>query len=142
VHAPASKILFKEQRRAIRIIKGIPFRQDCREAFRELNILTLPSLFILECLKMSHQNQHDLKRNCDIHSYGTRNREDLVIQHQRLSSTKYSFNYWSAKIFNKMPKNIRQLSHTKFKDTMKSYLIGRAFYSVQEFLDSEIPSVL
>jgi hypothetical protein len=38
--------IFKIQKRAIRIIKGIIYRESCREHFRNMNILPLRSQYI------------------------------------------------------------------------------------------------
>ena len=48
--------IFKIQKRAIRIIVGINTKSSCRKVFKELNILTLPSLYIQEiaCFVRQH----------------------------------------------------------------------------------------
>lgn len=43
--------IFALQRRAIRIISGLNYRDDCREKFRNLKILTLPSIY-MSCFGM------------------------------------------------------------------------------------------
>ena len=46
--------IFGLQRRAIRIVDGIKYRDECRNSFRKLSILTLPSLYIYEVLIYYH----------------------------------------------------------------------------------------
>jgi hypothetical protein len=43
-----TKRILKIQKRAVRIMVGINTRTSCSKVFKELNILTLPSLYILE----------------------------------------------------------------------------------------------
>jgi hypothetical protein len=45
-----SSIIFKMQKRVIRVIRGYVYRDSCRELFRELKILTLSSQYILSIL--------------------------------------------------------------------------------------------
>ena len=42
--------VFRAQKRAIRILAGLPPRSSCRPHFKALGILTAPALFILEIL--------------------------------------------------------------------------------------------
>ena len=42
-NAPRSSVMFKMQKRVIRIIKGCGYRESCREIFDELKILTRSS---------------------------------------------------------------------------------------------------
>jgi hypothetical protein len=45
--SPHSSIIFKIQKRVIRVLMGIVYREFCRESFKELKILTLSSQYIL-----------------------------------------------------------------------------------------------
>jgi hypothetical protein len=42
-NSPHSLGIFKIQKRALRILMGIGYRDSCRELFKEEKILTLPS---------------------------------------------------------------------------------------------------
>jgi hypothetical protein len=42
--------VFRAQKRVIRIIASLPFSSHCKPSFQRLEVLTLPSLFILESL--------------------------------------------------------------------------------------------
>jgi hypothetical protein len=49
-NSPHSPVIFKMQKRAIRILMGIGYRESCRESFQELKILTLSSQYISSLL--------------------------------------------------------------------------------------------
>lgn len=43
--------IFRLQKRAVRIVAGLGFRDHCKPAFKNLKIMPLPSLYILLCHK-------------------------------------------------------------------------------------------
>jgi hypothetical protein len=53
-----SSVIFKIQKRVIRIIMGYGYRESCRELFRELKILTLSSQYILSLLLFVVNNRY------------------------------------------------------------------------------------
>ena len=62
----ASRV-FITQKRAIRaMVKACP-TTPCRPLFRELGILTVPSLFILECVRSLLERRSQLRTNSDVH---------------------------------------------------------------------------
>jgi len=127
------KIIFKEQRRAIRIIAKKSPRQDCRRCFVDLNIPTAPSIYILECLLMAHGNQRFTKSS-DVHYYDTRQKEDLRTNFCRLKKVQNSANYWAPKLFNTLPHHVRTMERKTFKKTVGNFLRAHSFYSLEEFL--------
>lgn len=48
-HTPDAQQVFLKQKEAIRVVCVVSYRTSCRELFREHNILTLPSAYILAC---------------------------------------------------------------------------------------------
>lgn len=131
-HAPAAQRLFKLQRRAIRVVAGIGYREDCRDAFKRLKILTLPSLFILECLKYTKQNETKFFSHSGVHSHGTRSRDNLVVPFHRVFASRSGTNYFGPLLFNALPMEIKQLPFNKYIGKIKDHLHNRAYYSVQE----------
>jgi hypothetical protein len=53
-----SSVIFKKQKRVIRIIMGYGYRESCRKLFKELKILTLPSQYILSLLLFVLNNRY------------------------------------------------------------------------------------
>lgn len=131
--AHASKI-FGLQRRCIRIIGQQKYQDCCRHTFKKLNILTLPCIFILECLIYIKKNEHIFNRHTDVHNYETRNNNNVVPNFYRLSRARDGTGYYCIKFFNVLPEAIKQLSLNQFKIKLKAYLKSKAFYTFEEYL--------
>jgi hypothetical protein len=46
-----SNRIFKLQKQVLRVIYGVSSRMSCRQIFKDYNVLTLPSLYILEVIR-------------------------------------------------------------------------------------------
>lgn len=132
-HSPQATRLFNLQRRAIRIIYNIGFTENCKQAFIDLNILTLPCIYIMECLIYIHSNKNSFTSD-QIHSHNTRNKNMLRIPFTRLNKCRYSRNYFCIKFFNVLPTVVQDLPLPRFKTKIKNYLLGKAFYSCEEYI--------
>lgn len=132
-HAPNSKYLFGLQRKAIRVVAGLGFRDDCRGSFKQLGILTLPSLYLLENLLYVVGNIDLFATHGDVHTYQTRNKTNLIPARWRLKRCQSGPGYWGIKYFNVLPPNIRELPVIRFKQVLKKILIDNAFYSHDEY---------
>ena len=73
-HAPNSKYLFGLQRKAFKVVDGVDFRDDCIESFKQLGILTLPCLYLLENLLYVVGNIDLFATHGDVHTYQTRSK--------------------------------------------------------------------
>jgi hypothetical protein len=73
-----SKIL-RIQKQVIRLIAGVNPRTPCRQLFKELNILTVVSLYILKVICYLRRHQF-VEHNSNIHTYNTRRKMDIHIQ--------------------------------------------------------------
>ena len=69
--------VLKMQKKAIRILAGLGPQESCREAFRDLRILTTVSMYIL--VTTMHALKQDTRRGQDYHSYNTRSADNFVI---------------------------------------------------------------
>lgn len=134
-HSTGAMKIFSLQRRAVRIIFGLSYRADCRSAFISLKILTLPSIFILENLLYVKSNFTKYYTHGQVHNHNTRNRMNLVPEYRRLDRCKDGPGCLAVHFHNKIPEDWKALPFNKFKSTVKSFLIGQAFYSINEFLN-------
>lgn len=63
----------------------------------------------------------------------------VISPYYRLSKLQNGPNYLAIQMFNKLPSNIRNIENLKiFRTTIKSFLIGKAFYHYKEFLECDI----
>jgi len=127
-----AEIVFKVQKRVIRLITNTSQRTSCRPLFKDLKILTLPCQFIRECLLYAKNNYHVLRQ--DYHCYSTRIADHIALPQYRLTKSLNSFKYISAKLFNHLPNSIKEQPSNKFKDSIKVILLENCFYSTEEFL--------
>ncbi|KAG8334583.1 hypothetical protein J6590_086965 [Homalodisca vitripennis] len=108
--------------------------ESCRESFKSLQLLTLPSLYIFEttqycmskCVKTSGQ---------DIHSYETRARGNYRIGQHRTVIYERLPSQAGVHFINKLPHRIKNAPTPKaFKIRLKRFLATQAFYNVDEYL--------
>lgn len=140
-HSAHTKNIFSMQRKAIRVIAGLGYRDDCKHVFKELSILTLPSTYILHCLLYIKENQDTYTRRDLIHNHATRNNKKLNHNFLRLTKTRNGTNYYAIKFFNVLPDNIQKLEYKRFKTVIKKYLLDNAFYDINEYLSSDLTCI-
>lgn len=134
-HAASTARIFRLQRRALRIVCGLGYRDDCRESFRECEILTFPCLYIYECLLYVKTHESDLIKHCDIHDHQTRNNQSYLPNFYRLKKSQGNCKYQGIQFYNKIPHVLRNLPLPEFRKAMKSILVTNAFYSCGEYLN-------
>jgi len=123
--------IFIIQKKAIRIMSGLRPGDSCKEKFVELQILTVPSLYIFETVLYVVENNLIQAHQ---HSYSTRYHSlNPSIQHKlKLFETKPS--YAGLKFFTQLPISVREIKDVrKFKGALKNYLIEKCFYSLPGF---------
>jgi len=132
-----SNIIFRLQKRIIRIIVEIRGRDSCREHFKKLKILTLRSQYIISLLLFVVDNGDYFKVNSQIHNINTRNKSNLYLPISNLSVYQKGTYYSGIKEFNNsLPSQIKDLSHNRnqFKRALKNFLYFHSFYALDEYL--------
>lgn len=127
--------IFVLQKRAVRSIYSLGARESLREKFKETNILTVASQYILENIMYVRKNQHEFKQNSDIHHYNTRSKNKLVMPTHRLRKVGTSFVGNCVRFYNKIPNDVVNFPCSKFKTHIKRHLLNKAYYTVNDFLD-------
>jgi len=105
-----SYIIFRLQKRAIRIIMNAGNRISCRELFKKLNILPLYLQYTLSLLLFVVTNIDEFTTNSEVHAINTRHRSDFHPPSINLSKHQKAVYYSGIKIFNHLPQNIKNLS--------------------------------
>jgi Lhr-like helicase len=80
----------------------------CRQIFKELRILTISSLYILEVISYLRRHQQFLELNSNIHTYNTRRKMDIHIQSYKTDLYKRSVLNMGSKLYNKLPDYIKK----------------------------------
>lgn len=128
--------VFIWQKKALRIMFNIPNKISCRPFFIENEIMTLSNIFIYHNLIFVKQNISSFTSCNSIHSYSTRQSNDLYIPPARLSKFMKSYKYLQIKLFNKLPFSFRNTDNTNsFKSKLSKWLTSHAFYTVDEFFN-------
>lgn len=126
--------IFILQKRAVRAIEGASSTSTCRPIFQRHHILTLPSEVILRSVIALLEQKPALR--ADIHDYNTRTKDHLVTPVCRLKTTENM--YVAAKLFNKLPSEIRNQPIPQMKQSLKRFLIAKAYYTIEELLNDDI----
>lgn len=131
------EIIFRIQKKVVRIMTHSSYRESCKPLFRNLGILTFPSIYLLELLIHVHANYHEYN-NQQSHSHDTRNKQMLKFPTHRLTLLERSPQYMSIKIYNKLSKETKSLNTRMFKNKIKNWLLQKTYYSIKEYLEDEI----
>lgn len=132
-HSYSATNVFRLQRRAVRVIAGLQYRDDCRAFFSKLNILTLPCSYILKCLLYVHENRERFKNVLEVHSYGTRSahNQNLFTERYRTDRCKAE-DYWGVKFWNMLQPETKLLGKIAFRKAVRGLLVSKSYYSLEE----------
>jgi len=115
------------------LIAGVNLRTPCRQLFKELNILTIVSLYILEVISYLRRHHQFVELNSSVHAYNTQGKRDIHIQSYKTDLYKGSVINMGSKLYNKLPDYIKETeSYKTFRKQLKSFRLRHAFYSVEE----------
>jgi len=133
-----SSVIFKIQKRVIRIIMGYGYRESWRELFKELKILTLSWQYIFSLLLFIVNNRDYFVSN-SVHHNNTRRKNDLHLPQVSMAMYQKGVYYSGIKIFNSLPKAIKDISSKpkKSKIALKHYLLKHSFYGLDEFFSKQ-----
>jgi hypothetical protein len=125
----------KLQKEVVRLICNVKRNTSCRELFRTLKILPVPCVYIVGTIYYIQLHKEELKQNLTGHDHETRHRLDFQTQFCRADIFKKSVNKMGIKLYNKLPKYLKNLENTIFfKKQLKTFLLQQTFYSIDEYL--------
>lgn len=131
--------VFRMQKRCVRSMCGIKTTDSCLPSFKSLQILTFPSLYILETALFVKNNPDLFQKLSDTRKNSTRSQyiNDLCQAKCKTALMKKSFFGIAPRIYNKVPNAIKQLPVLKFKKTLKNVLIQKCYYTIDDFLNDK-----
>ena len=130
-----TKFIFKLQKKAIRVIFRKPRTFSCKSLFTGNNILTFPSIYILEAVFFVHKNLHLFQTAPSTHRYSLRRNDNIKIPPHRTSFYEQHLGYNGVRLYNSLPeyfKSFRKLD--VFRRKVKSYLLEKCYYKVSDFI--------
>lgn len=131
--------VFKIQKRAVRIMRGLDCRESCRTHFKALRILTIPALYIFECIKFIIKNPNYFDIYLAKHHYNTRHIKNYNFPRHHLSSFEKGALYSCIKIFNHLPATLKSTNNfSDIKKLLIDILCKLEPYSVAEYLDKPL----
>lgn len=125
--------IFRVQKRVIRCIFKMNYRESCRGIFKRNRIMTVYGLYIYEILIYVFKNIGVYSTCSSFHSYQTR-QLNLSFPRHKLSITEKHPTYACIKYYNNLPVDIRNCQTLNlFKKKLKSFLLDLEPYSLDDF---------
>lgn len=127
--------IFRLQKKAIRYILNLKPTQSCKQSFKSLEILTVPSKYIYSTLVFVREHHSEtFLRNADTHQYNTRNKNNLYIPSTKLKIINKAPIHAGKILFNHLPEDIKNDTNIiTFKRKLKSYLLEKCIYNIDDF---------
>lgn len=131
-----SNKIFILQKRCLRAVFGLRQIESCKMVFVENKVLTLYSLYIYEAIMFVVENKSLFRdRN---HIYSTRNKNDLLCYTPTCTYIQKNVYHSIIQIYNKLPPADRNLPKKILKNKLKTFLIQRAYYTIDEYISDTI----
>jgi hypothetical protein len=137
-HSRETKRLFILQKRALRYMARASanptaefyIKDSCKPLFKRFKIMTIPCLYIYNTIlyKINNFTSDDIDLNVRTRANG--NFKFKII---KLDIARTNPKYAGAKLYNALPKWIKEKKGSNFKNSIKEFLIENSFYSVKEF---------
>jgi len=119
---------------------GCRSRDLRRKLFPNLEILPLPSQYILSLLMFMIRNKNQFQVISEVHQINTRQHANFYQPY--VNSTKYQkgVHCIGVKIFKMLPFYIKAESDNpkKFKTLLQKYLYKNSFYSLDEYFERQV----
>lgn len=130
------ELIFKAQKKCIRAMCQINSTISCQPYFKNLKILTLPSLYIYESSIFVKSNLSYYKTAVKSYYRKLRDKKRLEVQipYGKTALLNKSILCMTSLIYNKLPDDIKQLPIHQFKKKLHSLLIDRCYYDVKDYL--------
>lgn len=130
--------LFKLQKRAVRYMANasrnptaeVYIKDSCKTLFQRFKIMTLACIYIYQVIMyVVKTNAHKGELT---HSHDTRTKQNPKTKKHRHKYYTRSPLYAGVKLYSALPINIKN-NTTSFKQNLKSFLLEKSFYKVDEF---------
>ena len=116
--------IFKLQKKALRAINLLPYNEHTHDSFKNMGLLKLDDLSKL-MLSVHTFKKRNLNIQADIHSYYTRNRNNLVIPRYNLAVTQSTWLYRGILDWGSVPDQVKDTDNVGiFKGRLRKFLLS------------------
>jgi len=131
--------IFRLQKKIIRIVMGSRSRDLCRKLFPNLEILPLPSQYILSLLLFMIRNKNQFQVNSEIHQINTRQRANLHQPSVNATKDQKGVRCRGVRCLTCFPFTWKQSDNPKkFKALLQKFLCENSFYSLDEYFERQV----
>jgi hypothetical protein len=136
VEDSSNTAIFRIQKRVTCTTVGVNSRIPCKQLFKEIKILTLASLCILEVTYFIKNYCQSLELNSKVYTYNTWRKMDIHVQSYKTDICKKTVINIGTKLYYKMPGYLKEMdNYEAFKTELKPFILFHAFFhSVEEFV--------
>ena len=135
-HTAAKRVLIM-QKKAIRVIYNLKYREHCKPYFRLSGVMTVPAVYLFYSLVHIHDTRDCYRTHADVHSHYTRHRHNIMTSRHRLSLTQR--NSLQLALYNILPSSWKASTLRIFKSKLKNYLTDNPIYDVRDFPPTALP---
>lgn len=128
---------FIAQKQCIRAIMNVSPLTTCKHLFKELNLLSLPSMYIFEACYFVKQHQDLFIKKSQICNLRMRSQNKLVLPPVKTDICRRNCYSMVVKLYNHLPSQIAELPTNKFRTQLFKWLVDKCFYSVSEYLQEK-----
>ncbi len=122
------------QKRVIRIIECLKYKDSCRTSFKKLNVLTVPNTYIYEMCCFVRKHFSYFNKNLRNHEYSTRKKNLLLPDTHRTTLYQKGAVFNGCKIYNHLPDYLKvDMKLSEFKKSLKRHLLDKPCYTIEEF---------
>ena len=134
-------IIFKIQKRIIRIIANKGKRESCRNLYKQLQILTLPSFSLLVFVV---RQRNLFVANSEIHNINTCFNQNLHLPTTKLTLVQKGVFYSGSKIYNLLPSYINSVNNdlNNFKCKLKTLVTWKLMLQYRWILSSNLRTAI
>lgn len=126
--------VFIAQKKCIRAICGVGPTESCKPLFKKLKLLTLTSMYIYEVGIFVKKHLYLFTTMTEYNKFTPRDPTQLKLPTCKSTLHQQNCGVMAIRIYNRIPKKIRELPLNYFKLKLKTWLIENNFYNINEFL--------
>lgn len=125
---------FIAQKRCVRAICGLRPETSCKPFFKELKLLTVPSLYLYEVSVFVKSHMYQFQKKEYYKNSVSRRPDKLWLPPCRTRQRQNNSYHMCIRIYNKLPEDMKKLNLNQFRKSLRDWLINKCYYSVKEFL--------